>query len=132
MWSGKSLTGFGADVEKQLEDRQREIVIEGLRMVQMGSPVDEGSFRSNHRVSLESPDGGFDPDAQTSSAPKGNIDQSAFDSQIRKLVGGVPFTKAFIENNAPYGPRLEAGSSEQAPEGVYALAFNNLRERYGG
>ena len=68
-----------------------------------------------------------------SSAPKGSVDQEAYDREIRKLLTeNAPFTIVYLQNNLPYGTRLEDGWSQQAGQGVYRTAASALRSKYGG
>lgn len=94
-----------------------------LQAVIVGSPVDEGTFRGNHRVSLDSPsdekDAGVNDKDGNATARKGlNILKSA-------KFGGL----IYIQNNMPYSVRLEDGYSKQAPDGVYRVAFQAVSEK---
>tara|TARA_B100000929_G_scaffold168049_1_gene133075 strand:+ start:141 stop:554 length:414 start_codon:yes stop_codon:yes gene_type:complete len=131
-WS-KSLSGFARQVERDLTDMQKRVATEALQMVILGSPVDSGAFRGNHRVSVGSPDTSFDESAVASQPPKGGMDNETFNREAAKIAPmHVPFTVIYIQNNLPYAERIEVGSSDQAGEGVYAVAANTLREKYGG
>jgi hypothetical protein len=130
-WS-RPLGSFVQEVEQELVGRQRTIVAEALTLVILGSPVDSGAFRGNHRVSIGSPDNGYDPSLGQRSPPRGGLEMETFDRESAKISAlSVPFTVAYIQNNAPYAGKLENGSSQQAPEGVYETAANSLREKYG-
>ncbi|SUC45722.1 Uncharacterised protein [Providencia stuartii] len=95
-----------------------------LQAVVLGSPVDKGAFRGNHRVSEMIPDYQFDEKKQDKS---GNETLSVGLATIRK---SRPFTVLYIQNNLPYSVALEQGHSGQAPKGVYSVAFETaLRNR---
>lgn len=130
-WS-MPLTGFIPQVENEFVKLRNQIVAEALQMLQIGSPVQDGAYRGNHLVSLGSRDNSYDLDYSGSSAQRGSIDQQAYNREVRKLLTeNAPFTIVYIQNNLPYAERLESGWSQQAGEGVYAVAANNLREKYG-
>ena len=50
-WS-RSLEGFAREVEETLTQRQKEIAVFALQQVIMGSPVDQGAYKGNHRVTV--------------------------------------------------------------------------------
>ncbi len=81
------------------------------------SPVLSGAYRSNHNRTVGAPDYSFDPGKTSSSAPAPIPEGSFFDM--------------YISNGAPYAEKLEEGHSEAAPGGVYAVAENSAKEKYG-
>ena len=130
-WS-MPLTAFIPQVENEFVQLRNRIVAEALQLLQFGSPVDQGAYRANHRISIGDRDMTFELVAG-SSAPKGSIDQESYDREIRKLLTeNAPFTIVYLQNNLPYGSRLEDGHSDQAGEGVYRAAASALRSKYGG
>lgn len=124
-WKGTKPSAFAITVEKALTSRQKEIASFALQQVIIGSPVDEGAYKGNHRVSVNGVTYEFDPEKVDAS---GNSTLSEGLSQI----GGIshPFGVTYIQNNAPYGERLENGWSDQAPQGVYGIAYNSTVERF--
>ncbi|MGE6580397.1 hypothetical protein ACQKD0_05100 [Vreelandella aquamarina] len=129
-WS-MPLSAFIPQVESEFVKLRNRIAAEALQLLQFGSPVDQGTYRANHRISIGDRDMTFELVAG-SSAPKGSLDQEVYEREVRKLLTeNAPFTIVYIQNNLPYAQRLEDGWSQQAGEGVYAVAANNLRERYG-
>lgn len=130
-WS-RPLGGFIREVEQDLTKQQRTIAAEALQMLIRGSPVDSGSYRGNHRVSIGSPDQGVDPNAGSPTPPRGQLEMDTFNRESAKIAAlNVPFTVIYIQNNIAHGDAIENGSSQQAPEGVYGITANNLREKYG-
>jgi len=130
-WS-RPLSGFIPQIESEIVLLRNRIVAEALQMLQFGSPVQDGAYRGNHLVSVGSRDNSYDLNYSGSTAPRGSVDQQAYDREMRKLLTeNAPFTIVYIQNNLPYAQRLEDGWSQQAGEGVYAVAANNLREKYG-
>lgn len=129
-WS-MPLSAFIPQVESEFVKLRNRIAAEALQLLQFGSPVDQGTYRANHRISIGDRDMTFELVAG-SSAPKGSLDQEVYEREVRKLLTeNAPFTIVYIQNNLPYAQRLEDGWSQQAGEGVYAVAANNLREKYG-
>ncbi len=129
-WS-MPLSAFIPQVESEFVKLRNRIAAEALQLLQFGSPVDQGTYRANHRISIGDRDMTFELVAG-SSAPRGSLDQQAYEREVRKLLTeNAPFTIVYIQNNLPYATRLEDGHSRQAGDGVYALAANSLRERYG-
>lgn len=103
------------------EDHVKKIAGTGLQSVVMGSPVMDGHFRASHRVTVNQEDAGYDPNALdtngASTLTKGNAEIVKF-----KLGNSL-----YIQSNAPHGLKLEHGHSKQAPNGVYSIAFMNMR-----
>ncbi|RUR38549.1 hypothetical protein [Vreelandella populi] len=130
-WS-TPLSAFIPQVENEFVKLRNQIVAEALQLLQFGSPVDQGTYRSNHRISIGDRDMTFEL-VSGSTAPKGSIDQQAYDREIRKLLTeNAPYTIVYLQNNLPYGVRIEDGHSDQAGNGVYRTAASALRSKYGG
>ena len=120
-WS-KSLSGFAREVEAEQNKRLRATALQALSGVIERSPVDTGHFRGNNIVSVGAPDSDIDEMAE---------DESGTETlaQGMSIIGRVTnaFDVIYIQNNLPYAEKLENGSSTQAPAGVYAITFDNLR-----
>ncbi len=138
-WTSKP-SAFTKTIEADLTKRQKDIVIDALGGVVMHSPVDEGSFRASHRVSINQQDMTFNESEKdkngTSTINKG-------EAVISRL---VPYSTVYIQTNAPYATKIEYGNftdkpetpkttggySRQAPQGVYSTTFNYIAQKYGG
>lgn len=135
-WTGTRPGAFGGVVKKDFVKQRNRIVADGLQLVVMGSPVDQGTFRANHRVSEGGPDTSYDLDAgkgrgaEPSKGAFANV-ESYRQGMIIAATLSAPFTQVFITNSLPYAERIEDGHSGQAGSGVYGIAANNLREKYG-
>lgn len=138
-WTKKP-SAFTKVIETDLTEKQRKIVIDALGGVVMQSPVDEGSFRASHRVSINQPDMGFN-EAEKDKGGATTI------SKGRSLLSSlVPYSTVYIQTNAPYAAKIEFGGfttkpetektsggySKQAPQGVYGLTFSYIAQKYGG
>lgn len=124
-WKGTRPSAFADTLEKTLTKRQKDIAAFALQQVIFGSPFDEGAYKGNHRVSVNGQTYEFDPSQLDTNG------QATLNDGMSKI-GAISqaFGVVYIQNNAPYGERLENGWSQQAPQGVYDIAFNNTAERF--
>lgn len=120
-WS-RPLEGFAKQVERDIADRQREMVIFALQQLIQHSPVDTGAYRGSHFVTVGGRDTGRVPEQQGELALR--------EAEMLLRADSRPFKVAYIQTNIPYGERIESGWSQQAPGGVYAIATNSTRERF--
>lgn len=113
------LSVFAKKAEAAIDQTVREAVYQcGLSLVRL-SPVDTSRFQSNWRYGLMTPDNFFDENAR-------NV-------RFVHDMGDAPKAASrfvhFITNAAPYGPALERGHSQQAPQGMVVLttlAFEDI------
>lgn len=149
-WSSKP-SAFTKTIEADLTKKQKDIVIDALQGVVMQSPVDEGSFRASHRVSINQPDMTFN---ESEKDENGTPTINKGEAVISRL---VPYSTVYIQTNAPYATAIEFGQypnpvkkgsydkkakkyviksingfSQQAPQGVYGLTFSYIAQKYGG
>ena len=117
-WS-KSLSGFAREVEAEQNKRLRATDLQALNGVIERSPVDTGAFRGNNWLTVGERDDGYNLDAN------GIYNQQQANARLAAIKSG--FEVIYIQNNLPYAEKLENGSSTQAPAGVYAITFDNLR-----
>lgn len=128
----KSPTLFIKTVEEDLAEKRNTVAAELLQTIIASSPVDEGTFKSNHRVTVDSVDLGYDLDAKEDSqigVVEGTAVLARGLSAIDEAKG--PYHSVTIQNNLPYAEALENGHSQQAPQGVYITSFNFIREKHG-
>lgn len=121
-WKNKP-SNFAIEVLKNADDHLKKIVGETLQQVVVRSPVMDGEFRASHKVTLDSPQNtyekGFDLSGNETLREGLQIASTA-------KIGGL----VYIQTLSPYGTRLENGWSQQAPNGVYALSFRYVCEKY--
>ena len=121
-WKNKP-TNFALEVVKNADDHLKKIVGETLQQVIVRSPVMDGEFRASHKVTLDSPQNsyekGFDLSGSATLAEGLKVASTA-------KIGGL----VYIQSLSPYGTRLENGWSQQAPNGVFALAFQSVASKY--
>ncbi|MBY5984453.1 hypothetical protein KUW18_10160 [Halomonas sp. DP5Y7-2] len=123
-WS-KSLTGFARQVGQDISARQEEMVLFALQQLILHSPVDTGAYKGSHLVTVNGSDNSAVPEPDKSGA-RVRRDAEAVLSAAR----GKPFKAVVLQSNIIYGESLEYGHSQQAPLGVYSIAFESLRARY--
>ena len=121
-WKNKP-TNFALDVVKNADDHLKKIIGETLQQVVTRSPVMDGEFRASNKVTLDSPQNsyekGFDLSGGATLAKGLKVASTA-------KIGGL----VYIQSLSPYGTRLENGWSQQAPNGVFALAFQSVVSKY--
>ena len=100
---------FVDKVADKLDDVYRKFAIDCYNNVIALSPVRKGRYKNAHHISI----------GERSLGENGGGVE---------LVLGIPkhtYPLIYIQNNLPYGLRLEHGHSQQAPTGVYGNAFNS-------
>lgn len=121
-WKNKP-TNFALEVVKNADSHLKKIVGETLQQVIVRSPVMDGEFRASHKVTLDRPQNayekGFDLSGGATLAEGLKVASTA-------KIGGL----VYIQSLSPYGTRLENGWSQQAPNGVFALAFQSVASKY--
>lgn len=123
-WNGLRPSQFTLQVLRDGTELQRKITAAILQGVVLKSPVDTGTFRGNHRVSIGSVD--YTKDFQ-------KIDKSgttAIADGMAKVLNIQIGMRVFISNNLPYAVALENGHSGQAPLGIYSITFQSVTSRY--
>ena len=121
-WKNKP-TNFALEVMKSADSHLKKIVGETLQQVITRSPVMDGEFRASHKVTLDRPQNayekGFDLSGGATLAEGLKVASTA-------KIGGL----VYVQTLSPYGTRLENGWSQQAPNGVFALAFQSVVSKY--
>ncbi|ENU91600.1 hypothetical protein F971_02692 [Acinetobacter vivianii] len=120
-WKGKKPTEFAVQVVSDSEVHVKNIVIDTVQSLVVSSPVDTGTYRASHIVSIGSVDMGV-------REPEVNANQDAAIQAVKIKLGNL----VYIQNNLPYAERLENGWSDQAPQGIYSTTFNFISQKYGG
>ena len=122
-WSGLKPSQFALQVVAEGTALQKKIVGDMLQGVVMQSPVDEGTYRGNHRISINAPDGNWDNTHDVSGVLTMN---KGYGVSSKSKLGDL----VYIQNNLPYAMALEVGHSQQAPHGVYSVTFAAVSEKY--
>lgn len=109
----------------------KKLAFDGLRGVMLKSPVDTGRFRANWRVGLnrvvKTTSDKFITKEKGKPAPSGSVDQGSLASGNSVLATMKWTDTIYITNNVPYAGALERGHSKQAPHGVLAVTFAELK-----
>lgn len=101
--------------EDTVETVVRRVTLAMFTEIVLRSPVDTGRFRGNWQVDTR--------DSRTPTDVSGQVTITKMTGKVsRSEVGGVV---SFI-NVMPYGPRLEAGYSGQAPQGMVRVTALNF------
>jgi len=127
-WKNKP-TNFALEIEKVGDEHLRKVSAEMLQGVIMGSPVMDSPFRSNHRVTIDTPTSET-VEGTGNRSPKGSLDQLTFNDGAKEILKAKLGSCVYIQNNISYALALENGHSDQAPKGVYALTFRYISEKY--
>lgn len=123
-WGGTRPSAFVKVVETDLKTKRNQIAAEALQMVVTGSPVDTGAFRGSHVVSVDSED----PSVPQRLDPSG---QETIDAGLAVIAtANEPYQAVTVQSNIAYGEALEAGHSQQAPQGIYRPAFAHIRAKH--
>lgn len=127
-WKNKP-TNFALEIEKVGDEHLRKVSAEMLQGVIMASPVMDSPFRSNHRVTIDTPTSET-VEGTGNRSPKGSLDQLTFNDGAKEILKAKLGSCVYIQNNISYALALENGHSDQAPKGVYALTFRYISEKY--
>jgi len=109
------------ETQEKIEDAVQVIAMDTLRGVVLKSPVDTGRFRGNWIVSINSPSMEQTPATDASGSGAINKGMAAIEGYDVKTTSRI-----YIQNNLPYGNRLENGWSKQAPEGMVSVTLNEI------
>ena len=120
-WKGKKPTDFAVQIVSDSEQNVKNIVMDTVQSLVVSSPVDTGTYRASHIVSIGSVDMGV-------REPEVNANRDAAIQAVKIKLGNL----VYIQNNLPYAERLENGWSDQAPQGIYSTTFNFISQKYGG
>ena len=120
-WQGIRPTDFALKMIEESEDHVKKVATVGFQSVVVGSPVMDGHYRGSHILTINSEDHSYNPS---------NLDTDGSTTTNKALKELTLFKLGSIiriQTNAPHGPRLENGWSDQAPLGVYSIAYMNMR-----
>ena len=115
----RRMRALGNNVERNADTLVKQTALAVDQSVVLASPVDTGRFRSNWRVGLGAPvKGEIEAHApgQDGSTASANT-QAVLDHAQGEISKRQPGQTIWISNPLPYGPRLNNGSSSQAPAG---------------
>jgi hypothetical protein len=121
-WKNKP-TNLVLGVLKDADDYLKKIVGDTLQQVIVRSPVMDGEFRASHKVTLDAPQNAYEKGFDLSG---GKTLAEGLKVASTAKIGGL----VYVQTNSPYADKLENGHSQQAPNGVYALSFRYVCEKY--
>jgi hypothetical protein len=102
----------------------RFLGLEALRRVILRSPVDQGRYRANHRLSLSTP---VEIEIETEDVT-GAATLAAGTAVVQSIQDTGPFLALWLANPASHAAALEFGHSSQAPLGIYGITFAELAQ----
>lgn len=114
-----ALDGELDEVVEQHRQYCGKLALDGWSMVVAMSPVDTGRYRAAHILSEGGPVDAVPDVAERFSAPSPDAARSVAE-------GADQYPVLILQNNVEYAQALETGSSEQAPEGIYARMLARL------
>lgn len=116
-------SAFMAVVESDLVSIHRKIALAMGGEIVARAPIDTGLFMANNIITV-----GLPIDYTIDKLDRlGSPTKSAMESALNPL---APYTVVYIQNNLPYGEKLENGSSKQAPAGIYGISFRGVASTY--
>lgn len=128
-----STTKFMIDINKFIAKTKlmpmlvmKKIAFDAFNGVIMRSPVRTGRFRGSWRIGLGSADLTVEDPSFKGAGTQGSPPTGEEAGQLTILNGLMPDQVIYITNNLPYAQKLERGSSEQAPNGMVAVTFNDI------
>lgn len=123
-WRGMRPGDFGKQIKARGEVMQKDIAEEMSRGVIYRSPKDTSRFLANNNFSVGAPNNSYDSEKRDAS-------RSDTLANARLAMARLQWGTTFhIVNTTPYGEVLEHGYSGQAPQGIFAVTFNSVYERY--
>ena len=137
----KALNGLAGYIEGDASRVVRKIIIDVYTGITLRSPVDTGYYRASHSIAV----GDGEPDAtaglsgaistKSKGSRKGNYGVTKSNPEAnatnRETISNFNTWEfrdgpIWIFNNVPYAEVIERGHSQQAPNGVYTEALNEL------
>ena len=117
------------ELQKRLDEQVecvKSVALTALGDVMELSPVDKGIYRASHNLQVNGVDDSVSSNGKSESQlPRGQIDVEAFERTAGRLEN-LPRSKngmtITVSNHMGYAGALEHGHSQNAPEGVYAVA----------
>ena len=114
------ISRFKLKSEQQMKTVIQQITMEAFKRVILRSPVDTGRFRANWGAAIGTATTGtkesFD---KTGSATVAAATLTVFDWNC---AGSI-----YLVNSMAYGPKLEYGSSSQAPQGMVRVTISEMQ-----
>ena len=109
------------EIRHELEKHFRRIALVAYQRINEHSPVDQGTFRANWNVTVDTIDRSFDLSLKKEDfAERANVVSSVIMNEAK--LG----TTVVISNSVPYATRLENGYSMQHPEGILEPTVDSI------
>lgn len=136
---------FSADISAWVAQSQlsgvtvmKKVLLDGMKGVQLRSPVNEGRFRGSHRLTVNSVDTSVEPPAADGAGADVSYGQAPTSAEqasaIAALEGMQWGDTGHVTNNLPYARPLEDGLSAQNDnqvDGIYGATAAELAANIG-
>jgi len=119
-----ALSKLAETLNADISQVYRRTILDVYNNITLRSPVDTGTYRASHGIAV-----GPEPsDGEGIHQIEGGagIARSYNDEVRMSFKWTIGKGTIWLYNNVPYAEALERGHSGQAPEGVYALALQEL------
>lgn len=121
-WKGSKPTDFLKNIEKSGTEKLQGLASQAINDVVKNSPAIGGSFKGSHTVSVNSPNNSF--------SENHDVNGSSTISKGQSVIKNAKFgDSVYIQTNHPLGSEIEHGNASKAPQGVYSIAFLNLKSK---
>lgn len=111
----KSVKNIRDNLEAHIDNLNKKAARKVFKTVYDLSPIKTGRYKSNHLVSIGGPVYTFDARRR---------DYERWYNQGLQTINTSPRgASIYIQNCLPYSTKLEHGSSQQAPLGIYKIAY---------
>ena len=122
----RSLAKYVKKVDKVGTKGIRSVALTASKLLMTKSPVDEGVFRANWQVGVNTINRSVDMDAGGNQS-KFSVDGSTL-SRHNSVIGSVDIGDSInISNSMPYAMRLEHGWSDQASAGMVTVTLIEIK-----
>ena len=124
MWDN-SLADFADDVESEVVEFAVDVAADMHEAVVQLAPVDTSRFVSNTNVAAGDKDLSFDENKMI-----GRMGALSEGKGVLTRIDRKKLVDIHITNTTPYGGDLEEGTSPQARNGVFNVAFLGVAQKY--
>ncbi|CAG8863150.1 hypothetical protein PS627_00086 [Pseudomonas fluorescens] len=127
---------FADQIEQDLVEMQKTIVMDLVNEITANAPIDSGNYMANNIVSIGAPDYSVNNTLDI----LGTATRGAASARLANL---KPFSTVFVQNNSEYGEVIEFGGyngptmkvtatgfSRMSPKGVYGISFIAVSEKF--
>ena len=109
-------------IARQAKRRAKRVALKAFEEINNESPVDNGTFRANWNVSIDTIDRSVDMEKDKKDYAENTTKATAV------IMGQALMGKTvYISNSVPYATKLENGYSPQAPAGIVEPVVTRIK-----